>query len=433
MKINYKNFFFQTLPFYLTFLLPAFLVTGPFLPDLAITICAIIFLINSYKNNLVIYYKNKFFIYFIIFYFYLNLSSLLSSNVIFSLQTSLTYLRFGIFALSTWHILKNDERLIKYYLYCFLIVFLFLEIDGIYQYINKENLFGYPLLQNRVSSLFATELILGSFVSRTYPLFLGLFLYYTKYYKISKKTSFLFHLSFIIAPILIFLSGERTSFFFSLISLCYIIIFLPKKSIILNSFIALFFIILGILFFESRFSDRMINQTKEQLFFGVEKDQTKKIRLFSEAHETHYKSALKIFEDNIFTGSGPKSFRLKCLEEKYKITEFSCTTHPHNTYIQLLSETGIIGFLFIFYLFFVLCLNSIKMFYNKYFLHKNEIEPIKVCLFAYSLIILWPIIPSGNFFNNWLNAIYYLPLGFFLWIMEKNKSIKNFKSPNIKF
>jgi len=206
MKINYKNLFFQTLPFYLTFLLPVFLVTGPFLSDLAITVCAIIFLINSYKNNLLIYYKNKFFIYFIIFYFYLNLSSLLSSNVIFSLQTSLTYLRFGIFALSTWYILKNDERLIKYYLYCFLIVFLFLEIDGIYQYVNKENLFGYPLLENRVSSLFTNELILGSFVSRTYPLFLGLFLYYTKYYKISEKMAFLFNLTFIIAPILIFLS-----------------------------------------------------------------------------------------------------------------------------------------------------------------------------------------------------------------------------------
>ena len=121
MKINYKNLFFQTLPFYLTFLLPVFLVTGPFLSDLAITVCAIIFLINSYKNNLLIYYKNKFFIYFIIFYFYLNLSSLLSSNVIFSLQTSLTYLRFGIFALSTWYILKNDERLIKYYLLFFVI------------------------------------------------------------------------------------------------------------------------------------------------------------------------------------------------------------------------------------------------------------------------------------------------------------------------
>ena len=262
MKSDYKNFFFQTIPFYLTFLLPVFLVTGPFLSDLAITICAIIFLVNSYKNNLSTYYKNKFFIYFIIFYFYLNLSSLFSSNIFFSMQTSLTYLRFGIFALSTWYIIKNDKRFIKYYLYCFLIVFLSLEIDGIYQYINKENLFGYKLLQDRVSSFFGDELILGSFISRTFPLFLGLFFYYSQYNKISKKFLFLFNLSFIIAPVLIFLSGERTSFFLTVITIIYIIIFFSKKNIILNSFIPLLIIVFGIFFFENRFSDRIINHTK---------------------------------------------------------------------------------------------------------------------------------------------------------------------------
>lgn len=418
MKSDYKNFFFQTIPFYLTFLLPVFLVTGPFLSDLAITICAIIFLVNSYKNNLSTYYKNKFFIYFIIFYFYLNLSSLFSSNIFFSMQTSLTYLRFGIFALSTWYIIKNDERFIKYYLYCFLIVFLSLEIDGIYQYINKENLFAYKLLENRVSSFFGDELILGSFISKTFPLFLGLFFYYSRYNKISKKFLFLFNLSFIIAPVLIFLSGERTSFFLTVITIIYIIIFLPKKNIILNFLIPLLIIFFGIFFFENRFSDRIINHTKKQLI----DERTMKIRVFSEGHESHYTAALKIFEDNIFIGSGPKSFRLKCLEEKYKVTEFSCTTHPHNTYIQLLTETGIIGFLFIFYLFILLSFESIKLIYYKYFLHKNnKIISIKVFLYACFLIILFPLAPSGNFFNNWLSIVYYMPLGLLFWIIEKEK------------
>jgi O-antigen ligase len=299
-----------------------------------------------------------------------------------------------------------------------LIVFLSLENDGIYQYINKENLFGYKLLQDRVSSFFGDELILGSFISRTFPLFLGLFFYYSQYYKISKKILFLFNLSFIIAPVIIFLSGERTSFFLSIISIIYIIIFLPKKKIILNSFIPLLIIVFGIFFFENRFSDRIINHTKKQLI----NEKTMKIQAFSEAHEAHYMSALKIFEDNIFIGSGPKSFRLKCLEEKYKLTEFSCTTHPHNTYIQLLAEIGIIGFLFIFNLFILLSFESIKMVYYKYFLHKNnKIISIKVFLYAYFLITLFPLAPSGNFFNNWLSIVYYMPLGFFLWIIEKEK------------
>ena len=150
-----------------------------------------------------------------------------------------------------------------------------------------------------------------------------------------------------------------------------------------------------------------------------------KIQVFSEAHEAHYVAALKIFEDNIFIGSGPKSFRLKCLEEKYKVTEFSCTTHPHNTYIQLLTETGIIGFLFIFYLFILLSFESVKLIYYKYFLHKNnKIISIKVFLYAYFLITLFPLAPSGNFFNNWLSIVYYMPLGLFLWIIEKEKQKK---------
>ena len=177
MRFNYQTLFYDKIPFYLTFLIPAFLVAGPFLADSAITICAIIFLINSYKNKLIIYYKNIFFYFFFSFYIYLNLSSLLSSNIFFSLKTSLPYLRFGIFALSMWYILNKNEKLLKYLFYCFLFVILFLEIDGIFQFINFHNLFGYPLLQNRVSSLFGDELVLGSFISRNFPLFLALFFF----------------------------------------------------------------------------------------------------------------------------------------------------------------------------------------------------------------------------------------------------------------
>ena len=51
MELNSKNFIFDKIPFYLIILLPALLVSGPFLADSALTACAVIFLINSYKNN----------------------------------------------------------------------------------------------------------------------------------------------------------------------------------------------------------------------------------------------------------------------------------------------------------------------------------------------------------------------------------------------
>jgi O-antigen ligase len=416
MKFNYQNFLFDRVPFYLTFLLPALIVSGPFLSDLAVSICAIIFLINSYRNRLVFYYKNIFFYIFISFYIYLNLSALFSSNIIFSLKTSLPYLRFGIFALSTWYLLNNNKKLLKYFFYCFLFVFLFLEIDGIYQYINQHNLFNYPLTQDRVSSLFGNELILGSFLSRNYPLFFGLFLFFIEKNKLSKKITLVSYIVIIFIPILVFMSGERSSVFYFFLAIIYILLFFPKKHFFIIFLFSIFLIGIAIISLDKRFSERIINQTKIQLTSEFEKN--KRLNLFSITHEEHYKSALRIFKDNVFFGAGPKSFRLKCSEEKYLISKTSCITHPHNTYIQLLSETGIIGFLFVFSVFIILCVNSIKMIYKKYFL-KSYINPVKVCLYASFLITLWPIIPSGNFFTNWLSIVYYLPVGIFLWFFQK--------------
>ena len=422
MRFNYQTLFYDKIPFYLTFLIPAFLVAGPFLADSAITICAIIFLINSYKNKLIIYYKNIFFYFFFGFYIYLNLSSLLSSNIVFSLKTSLPYLRFGIFALSMWYLLNKNEKLLKYLFYCFLFVILFLEIDGIFQFINFHNLFGYPLLQNRVSSLFGDELVLGSFLSRNFPLFLALFFFYFKKNEISKKVILIFIITIIFVPILVFISGERSSFFFIILSIIFFFLFINKKIYYIPILISIFLIIVGIFSLENRFSDRIIYQTKKQLTFKTE-EKKYLLNLFSVTHEEHYRSALRIFKDNIFFGAGPRSFRIKCSEEKYLVSQTSCITHPHNTYIQLLSETGIIGFLFIFFIFLFLCLKCVKMVYHKFFLN-SYIDPTKCCLLASFLITLWPIIPSGNFFTNWLNVIFYLPVGFFLWTIEKERTNK---------
>ena len=57
----------------------------------------------------------------------------------------------------------------------------------------------------------------------------------------------------------------------------------------------------------------------------------------------------QIFNDNKVFGIGPKMFREICQNEKYyTFTDLDgsingCQTHPHNTYLQLLTETGILG------------------------------------------------------------------------------------------
>ena len=52
---------------------------------------------------------------------------------------------------------------------------------------------------------------------------------------------------------------------------------------------------------------------------------------------------------------------------------------------------------------------------NKIFLNNFEI-----CILGAFLITLWPLAPSGNFFNNYLSIFYYFPIGFYLWLRKKN-------------
>ena len=70
-----------------------------------------------------------------------------------------------------------------------------------------------------------------------------------------------------------------------------------------------------------------------------------KIIFFSGLHHNLMITSLRIFNDNKIFGSGPRSYRNVC--DIHKINRFSCDTHPHNYYLQLLSETGIIGILFL--------------------------------------------------------------------------------------
>jgi O-antigen ligase len=92
----------------------------------------------------------------------------------------------------------------------------------------------------------------------------------------------------------------------------------------------------------------------------------------------------------------------------------ACNTHPHNFYIQLLAETGLIGFIFIFGLFiYLLYLLVIK---------KKTFSDSEICILVGFFITLWPLTTNGNFFNNWINLISFYPLGFLLYMLSiKNK------------
>ena len=87
------------------------------------------------------------------------------------------------------------------------------------------------------------------------------------------------------------------------------------------------------------FSFISINPNAKSRIVDLTKIQLKQTYLpYSSHHEEHYISALKMLNDKPIFGIGTNLFRLKCGHPKYafKRIEGSCSTHPHNYYIQLL-------------------------------------------------------------------------------------------------
>ncbi|MDA7470790.1 O-antigen ligase family protein [Candidatus Pelagibacter ubique] len=292
--------------------------------------------------------------------------------------------------------------------------FLFLTIDGYFQFYFEKNIFGFKLSETgRVSSFFNDELILGSYLSRLFPIFfgLGILLFHEK-----KKILNLISILFVAVEVLIFMSGERSSLFFMNLSAIYIILCIKNyKRLRIITFIISIILIIIIGLFTPSYKERVIDLTVAQMGIKSEKKY-----FFSKQHTHHYLSAKKMFDSNILFGVGVRNFKNLCEKDEYKVSEISCSTHPHNTYVQLLAETGILGFLIIFSFFiYLLKITFVYLFYSPK--KVDNLFNFQVCIVSAMIISLWPLVPTGNFFNNWVSVIYYLPIGIFLWTIKHNK------------
>ena len=157
-----------------------FLVSGPFIPDLIVSISSLIFLFYIFKNKEFYYFNNKFFLIFLFFCSICIISSLLSEDIFFSLKSSIFYFRIGVFSCLIWFLIEKDKNILHYFYYSLVLTFLILVIDGYYQYFSGENLIGYKKYGNRIASFFNDELIMGSYLSRLFPLLFALFIFRDK-------------------------------------------------------------------------------------------------------------------------------------------------------------------------------------------------------------------------------------------------------------
>ena len=428
------NLIKNNLTYYLFILLPLSYLIGIFVTELIGLTLILYFFIRNREIN---YLKDKkiIFLFILSFFFGVNAFLQIDDNLKIS---SIFHFRYVILVLSILFCLRYFEKIdLKIKKKTFLIIFIIMSLvlfDAIFQFLTGENLLGYKILKNRISGVFQAELVLGSFLIKILP-FLTWILYHSKI-DINKNQKQLITF-FSLYIICIFLSGERTSFALSLLYFIGIIIFLNQfRKIFSISLICLITFIILISIFKIGKSDpnnRIFIKTFHQLtnhYFitnnipeVAEKDEDKKkeiikknILIFSEDHTGHYKLAFKLFKENPIFGVGPKGFRHYCRKVNYDPDIGICSTHPHNFLVQITSETGLIGFSLYIFIIFFLIFRLMKCFNLKiYSDNKSSLIIISIGL----LVNLFPLLPSGNFFNNWISLINYYLLGIYFYNYNK--------------
>ncbi len=415
MQFYMKTFKYDLLLVILLFLLPLALMTGPFIPDLSISISSLMFIVFIISRKELHIFQNKYFFFYSLWVTYLIARSFLSENIFLSLEASLFYFRFIIFS-SLMYYLLNKYYQFKYMLFfSILLAIIFIVLTSFHQFFFNENIFT-DVFKTQKDSFHLRlkgpmfQSVLGSYLIRFLPILLSLYFMCD-----FKKTSiYLILILFtFLASILIILTGERNSFL--LLFVFFVFIFVNKY---LNFFYRIILIIslLSTILFSFILLPSLKFRFQQTIFqFNFFNENI----LIENIYFKYFSNSFLLFKKNIFFGVGPKLFR-ESFSNYLHIINDSCSTSPHNTYFQLLAEIGIFGTIpFILFFLYVL-INQLKLvFLNT----KSNINSYNSKYFILLAILLnfFPFSVAGNFFNNYISIIYYYPIGILLFILGNKK------------
>ena len=432
-KINFNQ---ENYLSWLLALIPISFIAG----NMIININVILLIISSiffFRKDL---FKIKFFFLdkLILLYFFLILVSAVINDYYFysenlswkgyfgTIIKSLFFLKY----LLLYFVLKylTEKKIINFKLFfvCSTLSVLFVSLDIFFQFFNGSDIFGFVAESRRLAGPFGDELIAGGFIQR-FALFsfflLPIFFSNSNFYKFNK---YLMPILFIIFFFGLILSGNRMPTIMFLFLFLLIFIFQKQTRKFLIPFVIIFTLIFSVLFKSNEvirinFSN-FYHQISKIAVLSLERD-------FFNKDSPQYLKEFSSFYDtwlmNKYIGGGIKNFRYYC-HERPNIepgAKFVCNMHPHNYYLEILTETGVIGFLIITCIFSSVFFSSFikKYFFNSSIKNNNLIIPF-IFLF---IAEIFPLKSTGSFFTTGNATYIFLILGIIIGLVRRDNLIEN--------
>ena len=406
MQIEYTQNRYSQIYFLILFsFIPISILIGPSVSLINILIIDISFIILIIKSRNYVFLKNENFKYLLILFVYLLFNTLISLDYSLSFSRNLGFIRILIFFLA-FNYFFSQTKILHKVLVVWSIVFIIVVIDIYFEFFTGKNLLGFNdgAFKNRIVSFFKDEPIVGSYINGFYLIILGFLL--SQFKKINKDLIILLSIIILISVIL---TGERANSIKLFLGLILFITFI--SSINLKKKIIYFF--LGLII-----TSIIIANTNYLKLRFVK--QITKVPINENLYIRIYKSGYEVFKEYPYFGTGNKNYRKEtCVinEQKLKNIDYLCQTHPHQVYLEFLSEHGIFGFLIIFYIFYKLIFSKIKN------IIKNQ-NYIQMGALFYLIMVFLPIIPSGAFFGDFLLTLFAINLSL---LYSSDSSLNIFK------
>ena len=381
--------------FCLISLLPLSLVTGSLISNSVIVLICSLFLIDVIIKKNVFFLNEKNFYFLIIINIYIILNSYFLSEYDLALLKSIGFLRFIILVYALAYYFKiYQEKILKIWFLFFVLV----SLDILFEYFNGSNILGFKAIYpGRIASFTGDELKIGGF-------YFGFIMLAISYLEGFKNRLFLFcAIVFFIISLLI---GERSNFLKIFFMYLLFFIFFYKETILKKIFFIVTFILISsiIIFNSGSLKNKFYNQIYIKIVNSINNEDNLIQIIKKNQHFSHYYVASKILKDNLFFGSGFKTFRLESHKPIYQKEVYGSSTHPHQIHFEILSELGLVGYILILSNILILIINNLKTKKNNY--TKGAI------LFILASIL--PFLPSGSFFTSYGALIFFINYSFLI-------------------
>ena len=322
---------------------------------------------------------------------------------------SVSYIRYFIFYFALRFLINKNFFDYRFFLLSSSICVIFVSLDIVFQYNFGRDIFGFEAVPRRMAGPFGDELIAGGYLSRFALFLIFLFFIFKNLKNIQFKIRFpLYIITSTILSFGLILAGNRVPFliFLVMVFLCFVlfknfrIFFISFFLISICSLITLIKFDEGVKKHYGAFQTKIINfvqpfsedkKIKNEDLGNLTKVEKKytftykgEVFIAPTVHAKEFYTGFKTWNENKFFGGGIKSFRYNCPK-----VFVNCNNHPHNYYLEILTDLGLLGFFIIISLF-------AYVFYKAYISKKIILIPFWIILFGE----VFPLKTTGSFFST---------------------------------